>query len=135
MIRFHPNTSDMIILYFGNSFSYIYYLLFYTDGLSDLFHTAQKIIFTKSCNIIKSSKSPTKGHLSINFLAQKRPYLPSPKLSKQELSSNRQISFFHKPFVLKKGRISHLRKIQIKNFTVISKYQLFINFLAQKRSH
>ena len=47
--------------------------------------TGQKTIFPKSWNIMESSKRPSKC-LSINFLAQKRPYFPLPKSSKQKLS-------------------------------------------------
>ena len=47
--------------------------------------TAQKVIFLKSWNIMKSSKIPSKYHLSINVFDQKRPYFPSTKGSKQEL--------------------------------------------------
>ena len=35
-------------------------------------------------------------------------------------------------FASKKDRVSHPRKFQNKNFSVISKYHIFINFLAQK---
>ena len=50
--------------------------------------TAQKTIFPKSWNITKSLKRPSKYHLSINFLAEKRSYFPSSKSSEQELFSN-----------------------------------------------
>ena len=95
--------------------------------------TARKTIFSKSWNIMESSKRPSKYHLSINFwlnkgrishhqqvqnknfsatskyhlsinfLAQKSPYFPFPKRPKQELFS--------------------------------SQYHLSSNFLAQKRPY
>ena len=37
-------------------------------------------------------------------------------------------------FLSKKRPYSHLRKVQNKNFSVISKYHLSINFLAQKKT-
>ena len=37
-------------------------------------------------------------------------------------------------FWLKKGNISHLQKVQNKNFSVISKLHLSINFLAQNKT-
>ena len=57
------------------------------DKLKPLY-TARKTIFPKSWNIMESSKRPSKYHLSINFLPQKRPYFPSPKNSQQELFIN-----------------------------------------------
>ena len=45
-----------------------------------------------------------------------------------------QVNIFPSTFWLKKGRISHHWKVQKKNFSVISKYHLSINFLAQKET-
>lgn len=42
-------------------------------------------------------------------------------------------TIFQSTFYLKKDRISHLPKVQNKNFSLISKRQIFIKFLAQKR--
>ena len=66
--------------------------------------TARKTIFLRSWNIIESSKRPRKYHLSINFLT------------------------------LKKDRISNHQKVQKKNFPVISKHHIFVNFLAQEKT-
>ena len=41
---------------------------------------------------------------------------------------------FTSTFWLKKDRISHNQKVQNKNFSVTSKYQLSINFLSQKKT-
>ena len=41
---------------------------------------------------------------------------------------------FTSTFWLKKDRISHNQKVQNKNFSVTSKYQLSINFLLQKKT-
>ena len=80
---------------------------------------------------MENSKRPSKYHLSINFLAQKKkPFFHLQKvqnsafsvISKYRLSIN---------FLAKKTRISHLGKVQNKNFPIISKY----NFLAQKRPY
>ena len=38
--------------------------------------TARKTVFPRSWNIMESSKRPSKYHLSINFLAEKRSYFP-----------------------------------------------------------
>ena len=75
-------------------------------------YTARRTIFSRSWNILESSKRPSKYHLSINFLVQKKTVFPSPKSSKQELF-----------------------KAQNKNFSVTSKYNLSINFLAHKRPY
>ena len=56
----------------------------------------------------------------------------------QPITKNFQQSvniIFPSSFCLKKDRISHYIKVQNQNFLVISKYQLFINFLPQKRPH
>ena len=58
------------------------------DSVIKADNTARKTIFPRSWNIIESSKRPRKYHFSINFLAEKRPYFPSPKSLKQELLSN-----------------------------------------------
>ena len=68
-------------------------------------NTARKTIFPKSWNIMESSKRPSKYHLSINFLAQKKDY------------------------------IWHQRKVQNKYFSVISKYHLSSSFWFKKRSY
>ena len=60
--------------------------------------TSRKTMFPKSWNIIKSSKRPSKYHLSINFLAEK------------------------------KTVISLDQNVQNKNYSVNSKYHLSINF-------
>ena len=79
-----------------------------------------------------------KGQVNIifpsTFWLKKRPYFPSPKSSKQELLSNQYISSFHQLLDLKKDRISHHQKVQNKNFSVISKYHLSINFLDEKKT-
>ena len=66
--------------------------------------TARKTIFSRSWNIIESSKRPCEYHLSINFLTQK------------------------------KDRISHHRKVQNKNLPVISKYHISVDFVAQEKT-
>ena len=61
--------------------------IFHVNGLFCSWFTAAKTIFSKSWNIIESSKIPSKYHLSINSF-KNRPYFPSPKNSKQEIFSN-----------------------------------------------
>ena len=51
-------------------------------------NTARKAIFSNTWKIMGSSKSPSKYHLSFNFMDKERPYYPSPKHSKQEVCSN-----------------------------------------------
>ena len=48
----------------------------------------EKSYFSRSWNIMESSRIPSKYYLYINFLAKQRSYSPSPKDSKQELFSN-----------------------------------------------
>ena len=75
---------------------------------------------------MKSSKIPRKFQLSINFLDQKRPSFLSLKSPKQELSILKSMVFhaeeniiLHQLFESKEDRISHLRKVQNKNFPII----------------
>ena len=68
------------------------------------------------------------------FWLKKRSYFPSPKSSKQELLGNQQISSFHQLLDSKKDRIFHHRKVQNKNFPVISKHYISVNFLAQEKT-
>ena len=95
-------------------------------------YAARKNIFPRFWNIIGSSKRPCNYQLSINVLAEKRPYFPSPKSSNQELSSNQEI-YFRQLFGLRKDHIYHFWNGQNKNFSVISKYHISVNFLAQEK--
>ena len=97
--------------------------------------TARKTIFPRSWNIIESSKRPSKYHLSINFLAEKKAVFPITEKLNTRTSQQRVNIIFPSTFWLKKDRISHFRKDQNKNFSVISKYHLSSNFLAQKRPY
>ena len=92
-----------------------------------------RTIFPKSWNIMESSKRPSKYHLSINFLAEKRPYFHHRKVQNKNFSV---ISKYHLSSIFgsKKDCISHLRKVQNKIFSVISKYYISINFFAQKKN-
>ena len=94
----------------------------------------KKDIFSKSWNIMESSKRPSKYYLSIKFLAEKRSYFSSPKSLKQELFSNQYISSFHQLPGYEKNRISHLQQVPNKNSSVISKYNFSFNFLCKKDS-
>ena len=51
-----------------------------------------------------------------------------------KLKKTKEISSFHQLFGWKKDRISHHRKVQNKNFPVISKYHISVNFLAQEKT-
>ena len=95
--------------------------------------TARKTVFPMSWNIMQSSKRRSKYHLPNTFLAEKRLYSPSPKISKQELISViSKYYLFHQLPDSKKDHISHHQKVQKKNFSVISKYHLSINFWLKK---
>ena len=81
--------------------------------------TARNTVFPKSWNIMEISKRPSKYHLSTNFLTEKRSCLPSPKVSKQELLGNQEVSYFYQLLDLKKRPYFPLRKN--------SKQELFSN--------
>ena len=51
-----------------------------------------------------------------------------------KLKKTKYISPFHHFFGWKKDRISHHRKVQNKNFSLVRKYHLCINFLTQKKT-
>ena len=82
----------------------------------------------------KAQKDQVNIIFSSIFWLKKRPYFPSPRRSKQELHINQYISSFHQLLDSKKDRISHHRKVQNKNFSIISKYYLAVNVLAQKKT-
>ena len=71
-----------------------------------------------------------------------KPYFPGSGISWKAQKDQTNITFTS-PFWLKKRSYSNKRKAQNKNFlvaenmnfSVISKYHLFINFLSQKRLH
>ena len=69
------------------------------------------------------------------FWLKKRSHFPSPKSSKQGTLGNQYIPSFHQLLDSKKDRISHHRKVQNKNFSVISKYHLFHQLLDSKKGH
>ena len=63
----------------------------------------------------------------------KTPYFQSPGIS-WKAQKDQVIIIFYQDFGSKKDRISHLRKVPNKNFSVISKYHLSTNFLAQEKT-
>ena len=61
--------------------SYKYILIYYIGYVTVkilifISYTVRKTIFPKSWNIMESSKRPSKYHLSINFLAEKKTVFP-----------------------------------------------------------
>ena len=66
-----------------------------------------------------------KEHCTKNHISQVRRW-------NRKLKSTKQISSFHQIFGTKRDRISHLRKIQNKTFSAISKYNPSMTFLAEK---
>ena len=84
-----------------------------TIQCSEVAITARKTVFPRLWNIMESSKRPTKYYLYINFLAKK----------KDRISDHQKAQ--HKNF----------SEAQNMSFSVISKYDLSINFLSHKRPH
>ena len=91
------------------------------------FNTARKIIFPKPWNIMKSSEIPRKYQLSINFLDKKKSvFCISEKFKTRTFPYSGNIVFYAKENIIlnqlfesKEDRISHHRKVQNKNFTII----------------
>ena len=109
--------------------------------LWDTINTAWRTVFPRSWNIMESSKRPSKYYLYINFLPKKIPYFPSLKSSNKNFSvtQNKNFSVISKyhlsiNFLLQKDSIFHPGKVQNKNISVISKYHLSTNFLPQNKA-
>ena len=64
---------------------------------------------------------------------REKPYFPGPGISQKAQKDHVNIIFSSK-LLLKNDRISDHRKVQNKTFSVISKYHLSINFLAQEKT-
>ena len=85
---------------------------------------------------------PTDNGRNPPFLLHEKPYFPGTGKS-QKAQKDQVNSIFKSTLWLKKDCISHRRKVQNKkflvaqnkNFSVISKYHLSINFLSQKRPY
>ena len=84
---------------------------------------------------MESSKIPSKYHVSINFLDQKKTVFSIPKNFKSRTFSYlvnmilhaKENIIFHQLFGSKKDRIFHLRKVQNKNFSVLSKHGILFH--------
>ena len=98
-----------------------------------LFSLHEKPYFTGSGISWKAQKDQVNIIFPSTFWLKKRSYFPSPKSSKQELG-NQYISSFRQLLDSKKDRISHHRKVQNKNFSIISKYHLSHQVLNSKKT-
>ena len=72
-----------------------------------------------------------KNQCYISIYCTKKPYFQSPGIS-WKAQKDQVIIIFYQGFGSKKDRISHLRKVQNKNFSVISKYHLSSTFWLKK---
>ena len=70
----------------------------------------------------------------IRLTLHEKQYLPDPGISRKAQKDQVSVTFTS-TFWLKKDRISHHRKAQNMNFSVISKHHLSINFLPQQRPY
>ena len=80
---------------------------------------------------MESSKRESKYHLSINFLVEKKTVFPVTEKFKPRTFQYLENIIFHYFFGSKKDSISHLRKVQNKNFSVTSKYHISINLFGK----
>ena len=111
--------------------------IFFTHGWSfsfDFVITARKSVFPRSWNFMESLKRPSKHHLSINFLAEKKIIFPITEKFKTRTSREPVNIIYPSTSWLKKDRISHHQKVQNKSFSVISKYYLFQQLLDSKKT-
>ena len=97
--------------------------------------TARNTVFPKSWNIMEISKRPSKYHLSTNFLTEKRSCFPSPKVSKQELLGNQEVSYFYQLLELKKKTVFPAKeKFKARTFQQSVNIIFSINFLTRKKT-
>ena len=109
--------------------------------------------FIPNKNMIRNDKDPPwfnkKNHLFKSYMAisrltvalHEKPYFLSSGISwkakKDQVNIifpstfHHQLPSFHRLLGSKRDRISHYRKVHNKNISVISKYHLYINFMAQ----
>ena len=83
--------------------------------------TARKTIFPRSRNIMESSKRPIIYHLFINFLSEKKTVFPITVMFKTRTSHLSVNITFLSTSWLKKDGIFYHRKVQNKNFSLLSK--------------
>ena len=67
--------------------------------------------------------------LNFSLDTDEKPYFPSPAMSWKAKKTKVNIIFPSTFWLKKTNRFFHLRKVQNKNISVISKYHLSINFL------
>ena len=79
-------------------------------------------------------KWPSKYHLFNSFLAVEETVFPIAKNFKTKIFQESVNAIFLLTFWFKKDLISHPRTVQNKNFSVISKYHISINFLAREKT-
>ena len=83
-------------------------------------------MFWKMASVLNSSNKAL-------FTLHKKPYFLNPGISLK--AQNDQLNIiFPSTFWLKKKRIPLHQKIQNKNFSVINKYHISINFLTRKKT-
>ena len=105
--------------------------------------TARKTVFPRSWNIMQSLKRPSKYYLYINVLVKKKTVFPVNEKFKTRTFSVAQsknflvISKYYLSinFLSQKEHTFHHWNVQNKNFSVIGKYHISINFLAQERPY
>ena len=79
---------------------------YFLGDSSHRFNTARKTIFSRSWNIMESSKRPSKYHLSTNFLAEKKTVFPISKKFKTRTFQWSVKIIFPSNFKLKEDCIS-----------------------------
>ena len=87
----------------------------------------------KMRNAIEDFVNSEEGSISWQEALHKKPYFPGPGILWEGKKDQVNI-IFPSTFWLKKDCISYQQKVQNKNFSVISKYHLSINFLAQNKT-
>ena len=122
-----------IYIRYFHFFNLAFYVIYHNTNkliYNNVWFTAPKTIFSKSWNIMKSSKIPIRYQLCITFLDQEKTVFPiSEKFKTRTIPHSKSMVFhveeniiLHQLFKSKEDRIFHLRKLQNKNFSVFRKH-------------
>ena len=122
-----------IYISYFHFFNLAFYVIYHNTNkliYNNVWFTAPKIIFSKSWNIMKSSKIPIRYQLCIKFLDQEKTVFPiSENFKTRTFPYSKSMVFhveeniiLHQLFKSKEDRIFHLQKLQNKNFSVFRKH-------------
>ena len=127
--KFYRPTRLYICIYiYIHIYIYVYIMFFFTWILLVSIYLVFHLLYQKTQNFSfspgiswKAQKDQVNIIFPSTFWLKKRSSFPFPKIPKQKCFNNQYISSFHQRLGSKKDRISYIRRVQNKNFSVISK--------------